>query len=102
MTCRPGLVIAGAAGQPTNSVVRGTPLCVRTQSLMVLPNEPNVKPSAAGDLGQPSTNGHAAPQVLPEVTGMLNAHAALAYAEAGFHVIPVRLGSKNPGSYLGR
>ncbi|CAM3636161.1 phage/plasmid primase, P4 family [Mycolicibacterium frederiksbergense] len=38
---------------------------------------------------------------LPDVTGMSCAEAAEAYAKAGCHVIPIRPGTKNPGSYLG-
>lgn len=39
---------------------------------------------------------------VPDVTGMDTLHAALAYAEAGWFVAPVRAGTKNPGSVLGR
>jgi P4 family phage/plasmid primase-like protien len=39
--------------------------------------------------------------IVPDVTGKSNAEAALAYAEAGICITPVRLGTKNPGSYIG-
>jgi Bifunctional DNA primase/polymerase, N-terminal len=40
--------------------------------------------------------------VLPDVTDMSNAGAALAYAKAGVCVVPVRPGTKDPGSFLGK
>ncbi|WP_049785261.1 bifunctional DNA primase/polymerase [Mycobacterium marinum] len=36
------------------------------------------------------------------MSGLSNADAAETYAKAGLHVIPVKPGTKNPGSYLGR
>ena len=33
---------------------------------------------------------------------MSNAEAAEAYAKAGIRVVPIKPGTKNPGSYLGR
>ncbi|MEO3761219.1 bifunctional DNA primase/polymerase [Mycobacterium sp. B14F4] len=39
---------------------------------------------------------------LPDVTGMSNAEAAEAYAKAGARIVPVKAGTKNPGSYLGQ
>lgn len=39
---------------------------------------------------------------LPDVTSMSNAEAALVYAKAGIPVVPIRPGTKNPGSYLGK
>ena len=41
------------------------------------------------------------PTELPDVTGMSNPEAAETYAKAGFHIVPVGRGTKNPGSYLG-
>lgn len=38
---------------------------------------------------------------LPDVTGMSTAEAAEAYAKARIHVVPIKPGTKNPGSYLG-
>lgn len=40
--------------------------------------------------------------VLPDVGRLKNAEAAEAYAKAGIPVVPVKPGTKNPGSYLGR
>ena len=37
---------------------------------------------------------------LPDVTGLTNAEAAEAYAQAGIRIVPIRPGTKNPGSYL--
>jgi hypothetical protein len=39
--------------------------------------------------------------VLPDVTGMSNTAAAETYAKTGFCVVPIRLGTKNPGSLVG-
>lgn len=39
---------------------------------------------------------------LPDVSGMSNAEAAQAYARHNLPVVPVRFGTKNPGSYLGK
>ena len=39
---------------------------------------------------------------LPDVTGMTLTQAALAYAGAGWYVLPVAPGSKNPGSVVGK
>lgn len=39
---------------------------------------------------------------IPDVTGMSNIQAALAYAASGFYILPVRSGSKDPGSIVGR
>ncbi|WP_082276935.1 bifunctional DNA primase/polymerase [Mycobacterium ostraviense] len=39
---------------------------------------------------------------LPDVTGLSNAAAAQMYAKAGLHVVPIKPGTKHPGSYLGR
>ncbi len=41
------------------------------------------------------------PLYLPDVTGMTLAQAALAYAGAGWYVLPVQPGTKNPGSVVG-
>lgn len=41
------------------------------------------------------------PPSVPEVTGLSLADAALAYAEAGWFVLPVAAGSKSPGSVVG-
>lgn len=38
---------------------------------------------------------------IPDVTGMSPLLAALAYAHAGWFVLPVRPGTKNPGSVVG-
>ncbi|PJD99791.1 phage/plasmid primase, P4 family [Mycobacterium sp.] len=45
-----------------------------------------------------------APRVanLPDVSGMSNVEAALTYAKAGVCVVPVRPGTKDPGSYIGK
>ncbi|BBX27950.1 bifunctional DNA primase/polymerase [Mycolicibacterium alvei] len=50
------------------------------------------------------TNGESVPQKglhFPDVTGMTLLEAALAYAEAGWFVLPVKSGTKNPGSVVG-
>ena len=69
-----------------------------------LPNSrPDVKSEPDNGVGDPSTNGHRpVVAVLPDVSGMSNAEAAETYAKAGFCVVPIRLGTKNPGSLLGR
>lgn len=41
------------------------------------------------------------PLYLPDVTGMTLLDAALAYAKAGWFILPVRAGTKNPGSLVG-
>lgn len=46
-------------------------------------------------------DGHCA-SIWPDVRGLSNADAAEVYAKAGIPVVPVRPGTKNPGSYLGR
>lgn len=38
---------------------------------------------------------------VPDVDGLTLAEAALAYAEAGWYVVPVMPGSKSPGSVVG-
>ena len=38
---------------------------------------------------------------LRDVTGLTNAEAAEAYAQAGIRIVTIRPGTKNPGSYLG-
>jgi Bifunctional DNA primase/polymerase, N-terminal/AAA domain len=38
---------------------------------------------------------------LPDVTGMSNAEAAEEYAKAVIRIVPIRVGTKNPGSHLG-
>ena len=38
----------------------------------------------------------------PDVRGLSGAESDEAYAKAGIEIAPVRLGTKNPGSYLGR
>ena len=48
---------------------------------------------AVGDVGA---------DTLPDVTGMSPLDAALAYAECGIPIVPVKFGTKNPGSYLGK
>jgi hypothetical protein len=42
-----------------------------------------------------------APLYLPDVAGLTLMEAALAFAEAGWYVLPVEPGSKNPGSVVG-
>jgi hypothetical protein len=39
---------------------------------------------------------------LPDVDGLSNVNAALAYAGAGACIVPVRPGTKDTGSFLGR
>lgn len=38
---------------------------------------------------------------MPDVAGMSNIEAALAYAVAGMHIVPVQKGTKNPGNVVG-
>lgn len=62
---------------------------------MSLPDRPNGRKTERDSVnGDPATE-------LPDVTGMPNGEAAEAYAKAGIHIVPIRLGTKNPGSYLG-
>lgn len=42
------------------------------------------------------------PVELPDVSGLSNPDAAEMYAKAGIHVVPVKPGTKHPGSYLGQ
>ncbi len=52
-------------------------------------------------LGPPGENGCAGtPLSIPDVTGLSTGEAALAYAEAGWYVLPVREGTKHPGSVV--
>lgn len=62
---------------------------------MSLSDEPNGRKAK-----RDSVNGDHAAQ-LPDVTGMSIADAAEEYAKAGIHIVPIRIGTKNPGSYLG-
>ena len=64
---------------------------------MILPEEPARRKAHLGS----DLNGDGATE-LPDVTGASTAEAAEVYAKAGICVVPIKPGTKNPGSYLGR
>jgi len=67
---------------------------------MSLPNDPRRR-KWLRDNENNRISGNSASE-LPDVTDLTNADAAQMYAKAGFHIVPIKPGTKNPGSYLGQ
>lgn len=67
---------------------------------MSLPNDPRRRKRLRTNDNDRSSGNSASE--LPDVTDLTNAEAAQMYAKAGLHIVPIKPGTKNPGSYLGQ
>lgn len=100
--------LAGATGGGLTTIKPGKPKDVPS----MIPADNTGRKALQRDRTRPSKRAERNPMHLaiapvgspawPDVRGLTSAEAAEAYAKAGIPVVPVRPGTKHPGSYLGQ